>query len=346
MARIALLESKASDRLSKREWRIERGEEPPKISPFTRMEYDHGKVLVEFESKTYQLSGVDQFTIANLVLRSRALYGRKWKKRLSEDLVELLWEMKHFPGDTVDLHLKDLKTGERRTIVNAEMTEENRSKLYRDNEHNQPEDDTAQVEGRLFYKQPSVPLKYPRHWIGFGGGTVKVDRFVRHEGRFSAMLERTETTPQSMNVGSLRQVIDAERFAGKRIRLSGYLKTQEADLAGLRIRINRPEGGQVTFAHVDSTRLEGTSDWQEVQMVADIPEDTTMMSIAVVLEGGGRLWADDLSLSVVDKSVELDANGSWSRISSEAGLIWPLSIGVDTPRNLGFELGEVTFHSG
>tara|TARA_R110002074_G_C12251431_1_gene640276 strand:- start:221 stop:703 length:483 start_codon:yes stop_codon:yes gene_type:complete len=159
------------------------------------------------------------------------------------------------------------------------------------------------------------------------------------------MLERTDTAPQSMNLGSLWQMIDAGRFAGRRIRLSGYLKTQEADSAGLRIRISRSEGGQLKFAHVDSARLEGTSDWQEVQIVADIPEDESVLSIEVVLEGRGRLWADDLSLSIVDESAELDANGNWSRLSPEAGMIFPVSTGVNTPRNLGFELGEETFHS-
>lgn len=344
VARIALLESEAFDPVGKREWRIERGEEPPKISPFTRMDFDNLQILVFFDSKPYLLLAVDQVPVSKLVRKSQALYGRKWKKRLSEDLVELLWEMKRFPGRTVDLRLMDLKTGEIKTIVDAEMTEENRRKLYRDNEHNQPENDGAQFEGRLLYKQPSVPLKFPRHWGG-GGGTVKLDHFVPHGGRYSAMLERTDTAPQSMNLGSLWQMIDAGRFAGRRIRLSGYLKTQEADSAGLRIRISRSEGGQLKFAHVDSARLEGTSDWQEVQIVADIPEDESVLSIEVVLEGRGRLWADDLSLSIVDESAELDANGNWSRLSPEAGMIFPVSTGVNTPRNLGFELGEETFYS-
>jgi serine/threonine-protein kinase len=344
VARVALLESDASGRPSVIERRME-GKEPPKISPFTRMDFEDGKVFVRFESNRYELLAVDHFPIGEIMRIAQMHHGRKWKKRLSEDLVEVLWGMNRVPGRSVYLQLKDPETGMSTMVLNAKMTEENRSKLYRNNEHNQPEDDTAQVEGRLFYMQPSVPRKFPRHWGG-GGGTVKLDQFVPHGGRYSAMLERTDTAPQSMNLGSLWQMIDAGRFAGRRIRLSGYLKTQEADSAGLRIRISRSEGGQLKFAHVDSARLEGTSDWQEVQIVADIPEDESVLSIEVVLEGRGRLWADDLSLSIVDESAELDANGNWSRLSPEAGMIFPVSTGVNTPRNLGFELGEVTFHSG
>ncbi|WP_286765431.1 MULTISPECIES: serine/threonine-protein kinase [Rhodopirellula] len=328
VARIALLDTEASDRPSAGDWRME-GKEPPKISPFTRMEYDHGKVLVEFESKTYQLSGVDQFTIANLVLQSRALYGRKWKKRLSEDLVELLWEMKHFPGDTVDLSLKDLETGERRTIVDAKMTEANRNELYRDNEHNQPEND-----GDVKSTDP-LENRFPMHWGGGPAGyQVLVDQSVKHSGEFSASLESTSQSWQP-SFGTIVQAIQATEYTGKRIRFSGFIKTDKTEAAGLWLRVDSAERGTVGFDNMQSRRIEGTNDWQEVQIVLDVPKDASVLTFGAILSGAGRLWVDDLSLAVVDQDVEPtrpSMQGKKQEIQVAEGL-------SESPLNLDFEFG-------
>ncbi|MGB7326092.1 MAG: serine/threonine-protein kinase [Rubripirellula sp.] len=112
--------------------------EPPKISPFTRMEFDEERVIVTMDSKTYELRGIDQFSIQELIKQTRDHYGEKWKKRLSEDLVEVLGQLEHTPGQTVDLRLKPLDSDREIRMPDVEMTEENRNELYRDNDHNQP----------------------------------------------------------------------------------------------------------------------------------------------------------------------------------------------------------------
>ncbi|MCO8121335.1 protein kinase [Stieleria sp. TO1_6] len=113
--------------------------EPPKISPFTRMEIEDDRVVVTFDSKQYELLGIDQFPMEELAKKTRDRYGKKWKKRLSEDLVEVFWQLGHFPGETVDLRLRSLETDDELSIKNAKMTSQNRLDLYLDNEHNQPE---------------------------------------------------------------------------------------------------------------------------------------------------------------------------------------------------------------
>src|SRR5690606_1483627 len=52
-------------------------------------------------------------------------YGERWRKRFTEDLVEVLSDRGTPPGRTVELALVDLETGAERT-VDAAMTEENR----------------------------------------------------------------------------------------------------------------------------------------------------------------------------------------------------------------------------
>ncbi|QDT05598.1 Serine/threonine-protein kinase PknB [Rubripirellula lacrimiformis] len=112
--------------------------DPPKISPFTRMQFDDERVIVTMDSKTYELLGIDHFLIQELIQKTRDHYDQKWKKRLSEDLVEVLWHLGHIPGQNVELRLKPIDSDQEITIPHAPMTKKNRSELYRDNDHNQP----------------------------------------------------------------------------------------------------------------------------------------------------------------------------------------------------------------
>ncbi|WP_286177860.1 serine/threonine-protein kinase [Rhodopirellula sp. JC639] len=111
--------------------------EPPKLSPFTRMEFNENQVLVTYHSQRYQLLQIDHFAIDDLVQKAQAHFGKIWKKRLSEDLVQVFWSQGHFPGESVRLKLKRPKSGKVVSVV-AKMTEANRQTLYRENGHNQP----------------------------------------------------------------------------------------------------------------------------------------------------------------------------------------------------------------
>jgi hypothetical protein len=111
---------------------------PPKLSPFTRMEFDEDRVIVTFRSEKYELLGIDHLSVVQLVEQTRNRYDALWKKRLSEDLVEVLWNLGHIPGQTVDLRLRSIETGAETNVKEARLSKENRSRLYRDNEHNQP----------------------------------------------------------------------------------------------------------------------------------------------------------------------------------------------------------------
>ncbi|WP_233903404.1 serine/threonine-protein kinase [Stieleria maiorica] len=112
--------------------------EPPKLSPFTRMEFNENQILVTYQSQQYELLQIDHFAIDDLVNKAQAQFGKIWKKRLSEDLVQVFWSQGHFPGESVKLKLKRPDSGEVVSVI-AKMTEANRQTLYRDNEHNQPE---------------------------------------------------------------------------------------------------------------------------------------------------------------------------------------------------------------
>nr|WP_201723916.1 serine/threonine-protein kinase [Rhodopirellula sp. SM50] len=137
--------------------------QPPKLSPFTRMEFQGAQVLVTYRSEQYELLEIDRFAIQDLVKQTQEHFGRSWKKRLSEDLVEVLWKLGNFPGESVHLKLKRLDSGK---VVSGEakMTEANRHALYRDNAHNQAEGRSVEdyfhtvLAGNTSVKADAVPL--------------------------------------------------------------------------------------------------------------------------------------------------------------------------------------------
>ncbi|MEP6171878.1 MAG: serine/threonine protein kinase, partial [Rhodopirellula bahusiensis] len=232
-------------------------------------------------------------------------------------------------GRTVYLQLKDPETGMSRMVLNAEMTEENRSKLYRDNEHNQPEND-----GDVKSTDP-LENRFPMHWGGGPAGyQVLVDQSVKHSGEFSASLESTSQSWQP-SFGTIVQAIQATEYTGKRIRFSGFIKTDKTEAAGLWLRVDSAERGTVAFDNMQSRRIEGTNDWQEVQIVLDVPKDASVLTFGAILSGAGRLWVDDLSLAVVDQDVESTRppmQGRKQEIQVAEGL-------SESPLNLDFELG-------
>ena len=123
----------------------ERGEwdnAPPKLSPFTDVRFEDEQVIVAYDGQTYQWLELNGIKVEDIVTSSKKQFGGQWQKRISEDLVELLWGMGHQPGNMVKLRLLDLKTKQDFVVENAPMTKENRYAIF----GNRQADEAASVE--------------------------------------------------------------------------------------------------------------------------------------------------------------------------------------------------------
>jgi len=109
---------------------LEAGKLPPKISPFTRIEFQGDKVLVEFKGSTYEWLGIDDIPVSNVTASSKQQFRGLWRKRITEDLVEVLWGMGHYPARTVKLHLYDTQKNIETNVAAAPMTRANRQSMY------------------------------------------------------------------------------------------------------------------------------------------------------------------------------------------------------------------------
>jgi hypothetical protein len=100
--------------------------------------------------------------------------------------------------------------------------------------------------------------------------------------------------------GTLMQSISAATYAGKRVRLSGWVKSQDIDdWAGLWMRVDK-ERETVAFDNMQDRGIKGTEAWNTYDIVLDVPVDATSISFGILLTGVGEVWMNDLSLEVVD----------------------------------------------
>src|SRR5262249_34664433 len=115
----------------------------------------------------------------------------------------------------------------------------------------------------------------------------------------SAFLRSTRNATQSFR--AITQLIRADAYRGKRLRLLGYAKTCDvADWSGLWMRIDGPGESFLAFDNMQTRPIMGTTDWKPYAVVLDVPQEALAVAFGAVLSGAGQVWADDLSLEVVD----------------------------------------------
>ncbi|MFZ0452835.1 MAG: hypothetical protein WCE54_11715 [Ignavibacteriaceae bacterium] len=106
--------------------------------------------------------------------------------------------------------------------------------------------------------------------------------------------------------GTLMQNFSAEKYLNKRVRFSGYVKSKSvAGSAGLWMRIDGKENPTkpLGFDNMNNRPIKGTSDWKKYNVVLDIPPNSNLINIGVLLAGTGEIWTSDLKFETVDKSV-------------------------------------------
>jgi serine/threonine protein kinase len=122
---------------------------------------------------------------------------------------------------------------------------------------------------------------------------------------------------QAQGSAAMFQVIDAEPYRGKRLRVSAMLKASGVvDAAGIFVDVLNDAGkwmfddGKWMFNTIRQLRLRGTTEWSRHAFVFDVPDNGTEVFIGFSLKGSGVIWADDFSFEVVDTSVPVTADHS------------------------------------
>ena len=148
---------------------------------------------------------------------------------------------------------------------------------------------------------------------GWGLGTPSnchepgLDTNVRYEGTTSFYIKSTSVCSSEEKRGAgLTQHIMADNYRGKRVRLSGYLKTNNANQGGLIwVRVYDDQGGLLAVANMQSGRVKGTVDWKKSEVVLNVHEKAAHVAFGIHFIGNGQLWVDDLNLEVTAPDVNI-----------------------------------------
>ena len=113
----------------------------------------------------------------------------------------------------------------------------------------------------------------------------------------------------------VRRKFDASPFAGGRVRLSAFLRTES---------VVRRQAVMMLLALNTAPRIEiaGTSAWERHELVMDVPQGARWVLAQVRLQGAGTVWASEVTLAKVDASVPLSE---------------PTGAPREGPSNMGFE---------
>jgi beta-lactamase regulating signal transducer with metallopeptidase domain len=128
-----------------------------------------------------------------------------------------------------------------------------------------------------------------------------VDRNMMYLGRPSAY---SKSKPSATGgFGTLMQQFNAAEYAGKRVRLSAWVKSEDLnDWAGLWMRVD--SGAEsVAFDNMQNRAIRGTTGWQNYAVVLDVPKDATRVSFGILVSKSGSVWLNSVQFETVGKDV-------------------------------------------
>ena len=153
----------------------------------------------------------------------------------------------------------------------------------------------------------------PRGWYLAGSKPQDYQTGVndaQYNGHRVAYLRSVAAAPTGF--GTLMQDFRADDYAGKRVRFSAMLKTENvAEWAGIWMRIDKNIGSSspkmLVLDNMHDRPVKGTEDWKPCQVVLDVPKDATSIFFGLTLNGSGNVMMSDAKIETVGLDVETTA---------------------------------------
>ncbi|MGF9699542.1 helix-turn-helix transcriptional regulator [Paenibacillus sp. MABNR03] len=151
-----------------------------------------------------------------------------------------------------------------------------------------------------------------------------IDPAEVHQGKASGYLKAV-TPMESNEFATMMQQFKADKYVGKRMKLSGFVKTERVDgFCGLWMRVDNNVQDVLQFDNMHDRPITGTQPWNQYSIVLDVPEDSAVISFGVILNGKGKVWVDSFRFE------EVDPNTPLTHMATEYEM-------ADEPMNLSFE---------
>ncbi|MBO0993916.1 helix-turn-helix transcriptional regulator [Bacillus sp. SD088] len=187
------------------------------------------------------------------------------------------------------------------------------------------------IMGQLMLQREETVLKNEQRlkgWLLSGSHPANyrmgIDRKIFHKGKGSGFL-KSSTVQSNDEFATMMQQFKANKYLGKRIKLSGFLKSQSIEgYCGFWLRVDNTIGDVLQFDNMSDRPIIGSTEWNHYYIVLDVPQNTSLISFGVLLSGKGQVWVDEFKFEEVDKKTPTTNIDFTSDI-------------LDEPTNLSFE---------
>ena len=147
-----------------------------------------------------------------------------------------------------------------------------------------------------------------KDWIITGTAPDKyhigLDSAIYHLGTKSATIKSITSEYTNDEYGTIMQQINAAKYLGRRMRFSGFVRTLDVEgWCALWFRIDNALSTTLKLDNMQNRPIKGTTEWNHYTCVLDVPENSAILNIGMLLQGKGQAWVDNVSFEEVDYSV-------------------------------------------
>ncbi len=148
---------------------------------------------------------------------------------------------------------------------------------------------------------------FPVEWKSTGSHVGFLDEKIKKHGVNSVRLQLTEGANSSES-SYYSQTLILNDKQGKDIVFRGYIKTENIGSAGLFLVTQTGTYFKLETAIVDKMdgrRFSGTNDWTPIILRTHFPADLYQIEFGAYIEGKGKVWIDDLKLTIDNQPYQL-----------------------------------------
>lgn len=156
-----------------------------------------------------------------------------------------------------------------------------------------------------------LSFELPSGWIRLGtkpdSYNMGIDNGTGRDGKNTATIKSIKKKIKGF--GTLMQICLPDSYLGKRVRLSGWVKTKDvAQWSALWFRVDEKGGkGPSAFDNMKAGKTDrsitGTTEWKQYTIVLDVSKTASKLAYGALLYGTGQIWFDDITFEIVDSTV-------------------------------------------
>lgn len=183
----------------------------------------------------------------------------------------------------------------------------------------------------LLFSFSSITIELPKGWFKAGSEPDKyemgIEKGAGQDGKNVATIKSIADNIKGF--GTLLQNCLPKKYLGKRVRMSGFLKSKDvAEYAGFWMRVDAAGAKDpLSFDNMSDRPIFGTNEWKKYEIVLDVPENASIIAYGILVSGKGQIWFDNISFEIVDTTVPVTGKLLEQRKNTTP----------EEPQNLNFE---------